>query len=662
MTTASRNLSRAHRIEISKLELLGGGREVPFKPGLNIVQGEISSGKTTFVRLIRSLFGTVPSGLPPETGYIRTILGEVYLGDREWKIFRPLVTTNTAPVDVAEIQFNEDCEPVAFRLPAGGKGQPYSTFLLDQLSIPAVSVPRARSKPSEALTPVTMTDWLGYCIVTGDEIDTQVFGHLHQFRDIKRRAVFELAYGYYNPDAARMAAELRSLELQIDAIDRDSDAINAIIASTPFADARALENQLQQLARELAEVRDRQSRSAAASFEVPGVRELRSAVISYRGRQADLNERIRRLEAQLVDLRDLERQLKSQAARLTRAIVADEWLVDFDFIVCPRCGNDVDKSRIDPTHCYLCLQEPRQATSRDDLLSEQSRITEQITETTSVISSRLKTLSDLNIQAQELEAGARSATLALDEATSSFVSERAVELEFHAARQADLEANIRRLREYLEVHEKLRTRQEMRTSLEEKRDELLTEISGLELDDSTPEENVKALEKRMLSYLRRLNIPEFDEGLTVKINRTTYLPIVSGRKFDELSSQGLKTLVNIAHALAHHTVAIDRGLPMPGLLVLDGLIANAGYEGFDRARIGDIYDLLLDVSNEYSEALQIVAVDNDLPTGVLLDLSDRVILTLDRENRLIRIPAQRANSDAEGSEAQADSEGSSSAP
>ncbi len=32
--------------------------------------------------------------------------------------------------------------------------------------------------------------------------------------------------------------------------------------------------------------------------------------------------------------------------------------------------------------------------------------------------------------------------------------------------------------------------------------------------------------------------------------------MVSGRSFDRLSSQGLQVLVNVAHALAHHTVAI----------------------------------------------------------------------------------------------------------
>jgi len=52
----------------------------------------------------------------------------------------------------------------------------------------------------------------------------------------------------------------------------------------------------------------------------------------------------------LQDLIDLRKQLQSQTARLTRAIVADEWLVDFDFVVCPRCGSDVEQQRAALSH------------------------------------------------------------------------------------------------------------------------------------------------------------------------------------------------------------------------------------------------------------------------------------------------------------------------
>jgi len=140
----------------------------------------------------------------------------------------------------------------------------------------------------------------------------------------------------------------------------------------------------------------------------------------------------------------------------------------------------------------------------------------------------------------------------------------------------------------------------------------------------------------MLQYLERLNVPTLGDLLTVKINRETYLPEVSTRNFDELSSQGLKTLVNVTHALAHHTVAIDRNLFLPGLLVLDGVSANSGKEGLDGDRVLDMYRLFTEVSETYRGQLQLVIVDNEVPEEVLRDSGDRVVLSLSQSDRLIR--------------------------
>lgn len=142
----------------------------------------------------------------------------------------------------------------------------------------------------------------------------------------------------------------------------------------------------------------------------------------------------------------------------------------------------------------------------------------------------------------------------------------------------------------------------------------------------------------MLDYLRELHIPDLGQPLTVNINRTTYMPEIAGRTFDELSSQGLKTLVNVAHALAHHTIALDRALPLPGLLILDGISANTGSEGFDQARLNDAYRLLREVGADYADRLQLVAVDNELPATMHIELSGDVVLTLTETNRLIRAP------------------------
>ena len=93
--------------------------------------------------------------------------------------------------------------------------------------------------------------------------------------------------------------------------------------------------------------------------------------------------------------------------------------------------------------------------------------------------------------------------------------------------------------------------------------------------------------------------------------------------------------MNVAHALAHHTVAIDRGLDMPGLLILDGVSANSGKEGLEGDRIVDMYKLFDEVASEYGEQLQLIIVDNDLPPEVADEMSNKIVLTLSQEARLI---------------------------
>ncbi|MGN9889820.1 hypothetical protein [Micromonospora sp. L31] len=630
--------SHPHRLELVTVDLVGGGRVVPFNPGLNLIIGDITTGKTTLVRLIRALLGTMPDALPPEVDNVQAIRGQVILGSRAWQIYRPRTTTSDALVEVSEVHPDPDREVIALRLPVARSDRTYSTFLLDQLRIPAISVPQARAEPTGTLTPVTMTDWLGYCIITGDELDTEVFGHKRQWRNVKRRWVFELAYGYYEPELARLNAELRRVELQLASLEHDAAIRAKFLADTPFADAEALEFQITARTAELEEVIAQGSALGSAASAVPGVQELRQTLLATRTRRAEVTDRLARLQAQLTDLNDLRRQLSSQSARLTRAIVADEWLVDFDFIVCPRCGNDVDAARIDPHLCYLCLQEPRPAPSQGQLLTEQDRIASQISETDDVIEGRRRAHESLQREAAHLDDLIAELTTDLDQRTMAFVSDRATQIAHDAARQAQLEAEIQRLREYANLLRRHAEQMAGRGTLEAQQADLRARIQSQELSQLDAEDNVLALEGRILEYLQELHIPDLGQELTVKINRKTYEPEVSGRSFDELSSQGLKTLVNIAHALAHHTVAIDRNLPLPGLLILDGLSANSGHEGFDLARVRDVYRLLARVTDQYRGALQVVAVDNELARNILLEFADRVVLTLTQDDRLIRIP------------------------
>lgn len=632
-----------HVLRVEEIELVGGARKIAFQPGLNLIRGDITTGKTTLIRLLRGFLGSIPPHLPPETSVVRALRGRATLGPRQWNIYRPMVTTNDTPVEIAAVAAADDDEPeLTLRLHAAGEGG-YGEFVLTQLGLPIVSVPRARREPTSELSPVTINDWLLYCIVTGDELDTQVFGHRDAFRDLKRRWVFEIAYGLYDEEAASLAAQLRRVDLEISASESEAEVIRQFLSGTTFGKPEELESQLAEQREQLAQLKTQTQALRAASEQEPagGVAAARVRVLELRQRLDAVRAAIRGHQGQLRDLADLQKQLNSLSKRLTRSIVADEWLVDFDFVVCPRCGQSIDQHRTQSPICYLCEQpEPIDAPNREALLQEQDRVTYQIAETEQLVAARTDSLFRLRDEEVTIRAELAEVSLRLDSLTNDFVSARAAELQSVAAQTATIEANVRWITNYLALVGRQDDQAGRLGALRAAKAELEEEIDAHRTQVAVAEDNIAALEGRMVDYLTRLHVPQLGDLLTVKINRQTYLPEVSTRTFDELSSQGLKTLVNVAHALAHHTVAVDRGLDLPGFLILDGVSANSGKEGLERDRIVDMYELFAEVAREYGDLLQLVVVDNDLPPEVSDTLSTSIVLTLSQDARLIGNPAR----------------------
>jgi hypothetical protein len=547
-----------------------------------------------------------------------------------------MVTTAETPVEVAAT--DQGADGIALRLPASGEGG-YGEFVLTQLNLPVVSVPRARRDPTNDLTPVTINDWLLYSVVTGDELDTQVFGHRDPFRDLKRRWVFEIAYGLYDEELATLTAKLRRLDLEITAAESEAEVIRQFLAGTTVGKPEELEADLASMLNRSEALRAQAAALATAGSAEPGgeIAAVRAKLLTSRRELDELREQERQARAHLGELRDLEKQLATLSQRLTRSIVAGEWMIDFDFVVCPRCGSDLDRHRAEHPLCYLCEQpEPDVAVSQETLIREQDRVVSQIEETKQLIHDRQGSLADLEADASRRSVELRALSSRLDVLTNDFVSSRAAEIQALAAEAATVDANIKWTNRYLEFYRRQTQDSERLTRLRDSRLALDEEIQEHHISVAAADEHIAALEQRMLDYLTRLHVPQLGDLLTVKINRQTYLPEVSTRTFDELSSQGLKTLVNVAHALAHHTVAIDRELGMPGLLVLDGVSANSGKEGLEHDRIVDMYELFAEVAATYAERLQLIIVDNDLPPAVADSLSDRIILTLSQQDRLIR--------------------------
>ncbi|MFK4868489.1 hypothetical protein ACI3K4_25110 [Streptomyces sp. CSMPJR101] len=621
-----------HSLCIDYVRLVGGNREVRFNPDLSIVQGEIATGKSTLLRLIRAFLGAVPKSLPPEVSNVTAITGRLETGTGEWLISRPRVTTQTAKVDIAGVD-------AALRLPAvkndGTADKTYSQWMLEQLGLPPVEVPTSRSRPeSSEYVPVSINDWLNYSLIAGAEIDNMVFGHRDPFRNIKRRYVFEIAFGLYDTEMARLQAELKSVESRLNFVSQQSSAFDKLMRGTALASREDLEARLRQLIEESSQFESEDYSSAEGLHSRLGTDSLRDSVIRLEQACVDLNEEKGAVSRQLGDLEQLRMQLHSQVVKLSRAIVAEDNLLDFDFIVCPRCGQDLPAEREgDHDHCRLCTQPlVDQSDRRAALIKEQGRIQAQIAETNDVQRFRKEELegidSLLSLRSAELE----TARAELEYRTRSYVSTHGDEISELGARRARNLEEQARVRDYLTILARRAEIMEDAQVLQQLKDSLTADLSSRD-NSSVAEDNLSALEERFGEYLVQLEPPQIGGAeLGVEIDKRNFLPLVGGRSFDEISSQGMQVLVNIAYSLAVHTVCIDRSLPMPGLLVLDGISSNTGREGWDARREDNAFRLLAEVAGQYRDKLQIIVIDNDAPEF----LEDKVVLRLSESDRLIR--------------------------
>jgi len=204
---------------------------------------------------------------------------------------------------------------------------------------------------------------------------------------------------------------------------------------------------------------------------------------------------------------------------------------------------------------------------------------------------------------------------ALDLQIAGFVSDQAEELESLAREEAIVGERMRRLRDYLALFERLDEVLSRITELVQRRSELEVALERAEQLDSLTAQRVERLEEWFATYVEALEIPVFGSTPRAAIDRHDYEPIVNGQKFRRLSA-GVRVLVNVAHLLAHHRSALDLGLPLPRLMMIDGLTKNIGTAEYDAARIEDVWTSLIRLSEELPADIQTIVAANDAPARV----------------------------------------------
>jgi hypothetical protein len=617
------------RLRVDSLALVGTSRDVRFAPGLNVILGPISTGKTSLMKLLEVFLGGGYTGVSNEVSQAVTgLAGHLTIGEGSYSVIRPLVQTDTARVQVAG-------EEVAERLPAmrSQPGAPltYGVWLLERLGLPVLRVPQAPTRPEEsAFIPVSINDYLLYCRLRQDEIDVDVFGSSNPFRDVKRRYVFRILYGGYDIEVATLQEELRVMQAELTQLQGGRAAFDRFLQGTVLENRAVLDHELADVRERLAALRQTRSDLSATQLVTPEAVRIRSEVAATDERLAEARAEVERERRSADQLGELANDLQAQSSRLTRAIVAGERFVDFEFIVCPRCGSTLHSGRAKQGYCALCLQEEPPAPTREELIREQDRVNVQIGETEELISVHMRRAAELEETIDGIVSHRSELGRLLDREVASFVSDQAERLEVGAREEAALAERETRLHDYLALYQRLDDTTSRIAELEQRRGELEASLDRAAQLDALTASRIERLEEWFAHYIEALGVPRFGSGLRAGIDSNDYQPIVNGQKFPQLSA-GVRVLVNIAHALAHHRAALELQLPLPGLTWIDGVTKNIGSAGYDYERIEDIWTELIRASDEFGQELQLIVATNDVPERV----RPYVRLELAEDDRLI---------------------------
>jgi AAA domain len=602
-------VSTAMRIESVRLIAAERSYEWKFEPGVNIVVGPVGVGKTSLLELIHwGLGGTARlSGAVEAVG--RQLALTVRIGEQRLMLLRG-IRHKKNQVAVHDV---EGSPITVLRVGQPAEANSVSKFLLDQLKVPAVRVPRSRRNPAGKHTTVSFNDLYSYMYLPQTEIDRSTINHLEGVRDPKRRSTFEVIYGLIDAEMAKLQVEIGNLSEEISRAKSSIAEIEQFVEALELPAIEVLEERLQSSERvlslrerELADVRDGMRGVGLAGSSRRRVEDL----------AAELNAALSDREAAATQCEELER-LTSQIAldeqRTVRSMMAGTELAGIEYRACPRCLQDVSQREAPEGTCVLCHQQEPESLLTVTLEDELERLRRQQRESEVLLADARGEDALLKKRVQELETSLTAARTAADREAEDAVAPFVDQVGALSTEIGELRARLDGDQEGLRLHVELERRRTMLQKLVDRQAKL-----GSLLDQEKERQQLALARVDELSIafdeiLQSLQLPWYEPSY---IDPKNYLPMVGGKKLEDLSSGGMKVLVNDSYFLAGlaYALRVPEETHLPSLMVIDSPMKNFGAGEDDLSYSHRLYRWLWALQKERgANRFQLIIADNEIP-------------------------------------------------
>jgi hypothetical protein len=621
--------------------------ETIFFTDVTFLHGPVGTGKSTVARLVDYCFGGEVERTPAIQQEFVTAELMAELGGHPCIIERG--STDTQDVRVTWTSAEGD---QSVNVPLVAQAQPVvgddvynlSDLLFHLCGVTPIKV-RKNSREAEApLIRLSFRDIWAYCYLDQTHLDSSFFRLDDPFRGRKSQDAMRFFTGLHSERLSQLDSELsRTIEEQ--RVKRESVAqIRAFMTRFELGSELEMSGQLQDAARALTEAQHRRAAlEASRSADTHPSDDLRGQLRRLGSEIAQMQQALAESGEALGEQRALRAELITAKTKALRADHAGQILAGVEYQCCPQCGTDVSSRLTSGNHCRLCgsEQRPREPSPmntevrRRDLNERIDQIADSMLRRQQEIARTERYLARARTEKAALDGRLQEELARYD---SSFI-ESIREVERQVATWTE---RIRSLNQLRQMPEAITALEDAAGALQGRIDTLRSAMEGerarLKAADANIAEIADAFKRTMLA----VNFPGVSASDEVVIDPRTWVPVVvHGAQvwgFWDTGSGGKKTLYNVCYAIALHSVAMERNLPVPTLLIIDSPTKNISEDEnpeLVRALYAEVYRLA--TRHGGGRGVQLVLIDSDMvaPRTELAGFTERRMAAEDGAPALI---------------------------
>lgn len=617
------------------------GCDIKFGSGINIVKAESlggdnrtsnDCGKSTFTNLIKYGLGDRDQFSRGDISRrIQLIFLEIEMNRKVFTIRRDL---NKPGARVAIFQdFYQsiyDFEEPSFLV---DPKTPFSDFLLNELKIPQLKIPRS-TKPGSKPQSVTVQEYLRVWYMDQKNSFQEIMYKVQP--DWMKGKTIEILLGMAKEEVEELNNRIQSFTNEIDELQREINHITDFLISSGHANSLEIIEKISDKDRERKEISVKINEIKSHMRGQKGLTdELREGLDTINQKLFVLRENRSKMLFKMQDFQNLLNSFLVDRDKIQKTKESSFILSSVDFVKCPRCFQLVTtemKLRENEGICLLCERSLLTEIEQTDILDKGDAVEEEIDEVKILLQNYEENLQELRSEIGHLEVEKNRIEEMLDLRTKTYVSPFVDDFERLLLLSNIVDAEIETLNSQLDQWNFLVSREELLTNLRIERQKLQRQVADIDIGDDV---KVRKLSDYYESFLRRISDSEI---LKVRINPKDMMPLVNGNIYTEDVGSGMRAVRIIGYHYSLLDFSLDIACYYPRFLMIDSPRA------FDLNR--DTYERLLLQFHRLQSKLaqvdfQVILTTRDLPVV----MEEYVIERLNSRNRmLLRVKEDREQS------------------